>query len=466
MKKHLLAHYFSGLSNSTRGEKYGRILGYFFPEFITALALYSLLYLLDARWVADLKSTYAYATLGATNTLIHLIIKITEGLSVGTVILCGHFNGLKQYSDVGKTLRDSFWVSVIVGGLIAAFLYFGAHWIYVMYGVPPKMIALGIPYLRLRAISIFFMVVFFAIIGFLRGIKNTKTPMYFFVVGGAVFLFFDYALIFGVWGFPALRLQGSALASVLQYGVMMVIAIVYLFASNDTKKYSISLFEGMTDWRRIKELIVLSWPVMIDKAIFAAAYLWLGAMINPMGKYAIASYTVIKDLERLAILPAAAFAQVITFLVSNAYGQRDWEGIKCTIKKVLLLAAIFVFAILLLFSLNPSFFIQVFDQKGKFTDFSARIFPILSILVFFDLLQLILSGALRGAADVKIVMWTRLIVGFGYFVPVSWFLAHLPIEDQMLKFFLVYASFYIGSGLMGIVYIWRLRGEQWKKTVL
>ena len=155
---------------------------------------------------------------------------------------------------------------------------------------------------------------------------------------------------------------------------------------------------------------------MIDKATLAAAYMWLGYMINPMGIIAIASLTAIKDLERFAILPAAAFANVITFLVSNAYGRHDWEGIKCNIKKTVFLSALFVFSILLIFSLWPSYFIGIFDSKNKFTAFSARIFPMLSVLVFFDLLQLILSGALRGAANVNAVMWVRLAVCVFYFV--------------------------------------------------
>jgi multidrug resistance protein, MATE family len=217
-------------------------------------------------------------------------------------------------------------------------------------------------------------------------------------------------------------------------------------------------------WSYVKELWHLSWPVMFDKGLLASAYVWLGYLINPMGKYAIASYSIIKDLERVAILPAQAFAQVITYLVSNAFGVHDWVGIKSNIKKCVFLASIFVFSILLVFSIWPREFIRIFDFKNKFTDFSASILPILSVLVFFDLLQLVLAGALRGAKNVKVVMFVRLVGCVGYFAPVSWLLSRLPIESSWLKFLLVYGSFYIGNGLMSIVYIIRFRGEAWKKA--
>ncbi|MEX0940868.1 MAG: MATE family efflux transporter [Candidatus Babeliales bacterium] len=465
-KKSLVESYAEGIFDVSNGESYGKILSYFFPEFITALVLYALIPLIDTRWIAGLKSTSLYATVGVTNTLIHFIIKAAEGFSIGTVILVGQYNGKKEYKQVGHSLASSFWITCIVGGSIALMLYYSAYWIYLLYGVPPKMIAFGVPFLRLKAIALFCMFVFFACIGFLRGIKKPRIPMQIFLIGGLIFLVLDYGLIFGHFGLPALGLMGSAWASVFQYAIMLILAIGYVLFDAENRKYGIYLFTHLAHWDHIVSIFKLSWPVVLDKAIFAAAYIWLGYLINPMGKYAIASYSVIKDLERLAIQPAGAFAQVITFLVSNAYSIGNWQGIKSNIKKTILMASLFVFSILVVFSLNPKFFIQIFDQKGKFTDFSTKIFPIISVLVFFDLLQLILSGALRGAANVKIVMYTRLFIFLAYFVPVSYFLAHLTIENQMLKFLFIYGSFYIGNGLMSLVYIYRFRGERWKQKAI
>lgn len=465
MKKPLVASYISGIYDQDHGESYITIFRYFIPEFIASLVM--LLILIDARWVADLKSTSAYATVGVTNTLIHMITKMAEGFSVGATILTGHFNGLLDFKNVGKALVDSFWVTVVSGCFIAGILYFGAYWIFYLYGVPVKMISLGVPYLRLRALSILCMFIYAAFVGFFRGIKKPHIQMRIFIIGAICFLITDYALIFGKFGFPALGLQGSALASVIQYAVMLLCTFIYIYVDPKNYLYAIHFFSFKDiTWMRIKELFTLIIPVMIDKGILAFSYMWLGYVVNPMGKYAIASLIVIKDLERFAILPAAAFAQVITFLVSNAYGLQDWEGIKNNIKKIVFLSSVGVFSILLIFSVWPEFFIHIFDQKDKFTAFSSRIFPLLSVLVFFDLLQLILSGALRGAANVHTVMYVRLGVCLLYFVPVSWIIAHLPVESLMLKFLLVYSSFYIGNGLMSIIYIQRFRTERWQHQIV
>ena len=464
-KKRLLHSYWDGIVDLHHGEKYSAIFRLFGPEFVTALILYSLPLLFDAKWIANLQSTSTYATLNVTNTILHSVVKIAEALSVGAVVLTGYYNGLNEFHQVGRTVRDAFWVTVVVGGFIASCLGLGAYWIYRWYGVPVKMIAIGIPFLRLRAVSIFFMFVYFAFVGFLRGIKNTRVPMYIFAVGGVIFLCADYIFIHGYYGFPRLGLQGSALASVLQYGVMMVIAMIYVLGNKANRKYGIELFAGIDNWKSIWRLICMSVPIILDKTVQAWSYIWLGVMIAPMGKYALASFGVIKDMERLAFVPAMAFAQVITLLVSNAYSKQDWQGIKSTIKKLVFLSSIMVFTILIIFSYNPTFYISFFDQKAKFTDFAASAFPILSVLVFFDLLQLILSGALRGAGNVNVVMLVRLMVLLLYFIPVSYIIAHWPMRSDLIKFILLYGSFYIGNGLMSIVYIWRFRGEAWKQCL-
>jgi len=269
-------------------------------------------------------------------------------------------------------------------------------------------------------------------------------------------------LIFGEFGFPALGLRGSAWASVLQYAVMMVAVMCYILVNPHNRKYSIKLLSIFYDTNEIKRLISLSWPIIVDKTMLALAYIWLGKMICPLGKCAVASFCVIKDLERLAFVPAIAAAQVITFLASNDFGAKKWNDIKSNIKKVIFLASLMVFVILLIISIWSQAMVQIFDTEGDFTSFAATALPVISVLVFFDLLQLILSGALRGTGNVKTVMMVRFTVCLFYFVPVSYLIGYLPLHNHLLKFLLVYTSFYLGNGLMSIVYIRRFRSTRWQ----
>lgn len=464
MKKGLLTSYIDGITDVEYGESYGTILRYVFPELASALLLYSLPILVDSYFVSQLASTSMYATLGATNNIMYLITKLAESLSIGVVILSGQHNGMHAYKQVGAALKDVFWTTCFVGFCFALFLYSAAYYIYIWYDVPHEMIQIGIPFLRMRAIGVFFIFLYMALVGFLRGVKNTKTPMMIFIFGALLFLFFDYALIFGKFGFPRMELQGSALACVIQYGVMSAIALAYILKNPEYRKYQIQLWQGI-DVSYVKQFAALSWPVMIDKATMAWSYIWLCKMINPMGASAVASFCVVKDIARCIFLPAMACAQVITILASNNAGIQNWDEIKINLKKVCFVASIMVLTILVAFLYNPKWIIQLFDKKGEFTPLALHALPIIGVLVFFDLVQLILSGALRGAGNVKVVMYVRLAICFGYFVPLSFLLAQLQI-DTSLKFILVFGSFYVGNALMGVTYINRFRSGEWKIPLL
>jgi putative MATE family efflux protein len=446
------------------GNSVPNILGYFFPELITAFVLYSALSLFDSQLIAGLKATPMYIILGVTRHLFNFLTKVAEGLSIGTVVLCGQYNGRQDYKGVGVGAISSLWAMGTLGILVSGTLYFGAPWIYRWYGIPDSMIELGTSFLRLRAVGILFMFFYFSIIGFLRGIKNTRVPMVLFVIGAIFFVFFDWVLVLGRWGFPQLALQGSAWAFLIQHVVMCLGALLYMITSKDIRAYSMNIF---TSCKRsaIKNILSLSWPVTIDKASIAWTKMYLVPLLAPVGAAALASYNAISELEQLAFVPAIAFGQVITFLVSNDVGAGNWLGVKRDIKRVLIMSVLATSAILVFFSLNAHYMISFFDRTGDFTAFAARALPVISALALLDLVQLVLSASLRGAGDVKTVMLVRLFACLVFFVPAAWFISWLPIENSLIKFILIYGTFFLNTGIMNLLYVKRLSGKNWHHRI-
>lgn len=465
-KKPLWESYIAGITDRTAGEGYSTIISYFLPELITAFLSWSLLNCIDSYFIAHLKSTSMYAAQGVSLKLIHMLMKVAEGLSISTIVLCGNFNGLRRFEDVGRVAVTALWTAIFVGIFLATLLYFGAHFILTYFlAVPEQMADIAVPFLKLRAIGIFFAFFYFAVIGFLRGIKRPGISMKLFLLGGAVFVLFDYILVFGKFGFPQLQLQGSAIAAILQYGTMLFGALLYAIFDPACRQYGLHAFKSF-DRTLLIDIFALSWPVIIDKTSLTIAKLWKVRLIAPMGKMVLASFNVISDMEQLAFVPGLALAQVITFLVSNDYGVKNWQAIKNNTKKVIFLTSVMILSILVIFSLMPTKIISFFDHQGGFTRFAALAFPLLSTLVIFDVLQLILAGALRGAANVKTVMWTRLLVTLTVFMPISYFFAHAPIANPVLKFVLVFGSYYISNGVMSLVFIYRFRHDAWKHSAV
>ena len=445
------------------GLSYGKIFHYFYPECISALIIYFLPYCIDCLFICHLQSTNSYAISGIVDNFLTMFLKASEGLSIGTIIVAGYYNGLHDFKKAGEAFVDAFWTVLCIGVIVSTSLYFLGFAICAFNKFSPEMIEQGIPYLKCKAISVFFIFLYFALVGFLRAIKNTFVPMVVFACGAVVFVITDYILIFGAFGMPQLCLFGSAVASVVQYAFMSVVMMIYIVYAQKHEKYEISILHAKFNWCRIAKLLWVSIPVVIDKVSISFAYAWLGSCMSHLGATAGAAFSCIKMMERFAFLPAIASAQVITFLVSNDMGQHRWNDIHANIKRVLIIATFMVGTILLIGSLWPSWFVTFFDKKGEFGHLVAIIFPALSVLILIDLLQLILSAALRGAGDVQTVMFTRAVVISFYFIPATYVISWFTFHAMVTKMLVTYAAFLFGNALMSIVYVYRLRQNHWKK---
>src|SRR5260221_10392079 len=125
MVRNFLTRHWHDIWKSEKGEKYSTLLHYFLPEFITNFLLYAMPFWLDAAFIGSLESVDTYATLGVTNSFLHLIIKVGEALSVGTIVLSGQFNGKNSFESAGRAIRDAFWITTILGIIFGSVLFFG-----------------------------------------------------------------------------------------------------------------------------------------------------------------------------------------------------------------------------------------------------------------------------------------------------------------------------------------------------
>jgi putative MATE family efflux protein len=461
MKKTLWESYIAGLEHETPGESYKSILRYFLPEYITALLTYSLITLFDAQCIAQLDSPCMYATMSISKTLLHCITKIAEGVSVGTMVICGIAHGRGDKHEIGKSIGSALILTLILGGCISLIVGLCPVTICSWLGTSQDIISTGVPYLQLRAISIFLMFIFCTMSGFLRGLKKNNIPTRCHVLGTGIFILSDYLLVLGKYGFPQLCLIGSAVSSLLQYGVMIAYAGYYIISEPEIRNYLATI--SLRSYKALYHLITLSWPVMCDKAVLAVGKLVLARSIAPMGKIALGSFGIIHDIEMFVFVPAIAFAQVVTFLVSNELGTGNIEGVKYTIKKVLFLSTSFVACILCicLWQIQP--IVNWFDVHHHFSALAIPAFRIISMLVLCDVTQVILAGALRGIAQVHTVLRIRSLTLIFFCAPVAYIASHIVFYNDFVKFITIYSSFYVGNGIMAIWYIYLLRTDRWKQ---
>ncbi|MFH1254820.1 MAG: MATE family efflux transporter [bacterium] len=448
--------------NTIKGDSYKNIILYWLPEVVSVSILLAVPSIIDSLIIASLGSVTTFGALGmATNVLITLT-KLAEAVPVASIAFIGRFNGSGDFKKCGEYFYNTFWITFILGISQFILILFGAKSIFKCLGVSDKMTNIGIPFLQLKSLGIILILSAMVFVGFMRAVKNTHIPMMLNIIGIVIFIFFDYALVLGKFGFAARGLIGSAIASIIQYTAMNAIALAYVLFNNNYRIYFPNFLKSCFDIKKITQIVSMSWPIIIDKTTISLSHLWLVTLITPMGKYAIVSYNVIRNLDMFAFIPVMASAQIITFLVSNKLGAKDIDGAIANIKKLLIITALTFIPVLIILSVGSHYFINLFDPKNKFTDFAVIALPFINLMAIFDGLQVVLAGALRGAGDVKVVMWGRFCVCAFFFGPVSWSISHLQIQSIIVKFTLVYSSFFVATAAISLIYIRRLRGNFWR----
>ena len=444
------------------GDSLKSIFFYWWPEVISAAILTTLPLIIDSLLVASSQSISTFGALGAASNILALLTKLAEAVPVASIAFIGRFNGSKDFARCGEYLYNTFWITFVLSLSQFLIILFGARGIFNWLEASPKIVEIAVPFIQLKSLGIILIFSVMVFMGFMRAVKNTYMPMILNISGILAFIFFDYSLVLGKCYLPEMGLMGSAVATIIQYSLMNVLALAYILLNKDYRKYFSSFIKSFFDKFQIGQILWLSWPIVIDKTTISLSYIWLAKMIYPMGKYAIVSYNAIRNIEFFAFIPVVAAAQVITFLVSNRLGANDSDGSVSNIRKILFLSAITFIPLIVIFSIFAPVLIGAFDPKNKFTDFAVGTFLAINILAVFDALQIILAGALRGAGDVQTVMWVRFGFCFGLFVPLSYIIKSMNIENLNLKFTLIYASFFVATGFISYFYYRRLSGNLWK----
>jgi putative MATE family efflux protein len=394
--------------STNQGESYKNIILYWLPEIVSIFVLVTLPPTLDDWIVTRLGSISIYGACSMGNNFLHLLLKMAEFVPVAAIAIIGRHNGAKEYEKCGQDLGYAFWTAFIFGLTLFVLMFFGSIGIYHFLGVPEHMVGYGVPFLQIKSFGIFLTFTGLGLVGFMRAVKNTRVPMMINIASVGIFVFFDYALVLGAFGFPKLGLVGSAVAMVLQYMAINVFALVYILTNRDYKKYFSIVFLRFFSIKESLHILSLSWPVMVDKMSVAASYVWLSKMIASMGEQAIASYGIVKNLERFAFTPIVSTAVIITFLVSNRLGAGDPEGASANIKKTFILSLFSLIPAIIFVCVFSRYLVSCFDPKNLITDFASTIVPMITPLLILDFMQVYLAGALRGAGDFKVVIITRL----------------------------------------------------------
>ncbi len=228
----------------------------------------------------------------------------------------------------------------------------------------------------------------------------------------------NWLFVFGHGGFPAMGLEGSALASVVTLTAMMLAYTLILVTDRRLRRFRLFGRWWRTEWSRFREIVRIGAPIMFtwffEGALFGGAAILMGLI----GVSEVAAHAVALNIAAVAFQIPFGIAQAATIRVGMAYGAAEHEWIARAGKAALLLGigvmAITASAIWLMPRLLVSAYIDV-DAPGnaRVVGLAIQYLALAALFQLVDGAQAVGAGVLRGLQDTRVPM---IIAGLGYWV--------------------------------------------------
>jgi putative MATE family efflux protein len=228
----------------------------------------------------------------------------------------------------------------------------------------------------------------------------------------------NWLLVFGHWGFPALGLEGSALASVITSFAMMLAYAAVLHFDRRMRRFHLFGRWWRTEWPRFREIVKLGTPIALAWTMEGGLFGGAAVLMGLIGVAEVAAHAVALNIAALAFQVPLGVAQAGTIRVGLAYGAENREGIARAGWVAILVGTGFMLSTAMLIWIKPQLLIGIYvdsslPENAQTVALALRFLAIAAMFQLFDGAQVVAAGALRGLQDTRVPM---LIAGFGYWV--------------------------------------------------
>lgn len=377
--------------------------------------------LVDNIMVGHLGTTELAAASFAIN-IFHVGMLFGLGITMGITPLVGQSLNSQNPNNTGSWFRNGVLVNFIASLILCAAMSSVVLFMNCM-GQRDEVVQMAIPYYLIQVSSLIPLMLFFSFKQFFEGIGNTKIAMIITIVANLLNVGLNYILIYGKMGFPSLGLNGAGYATLISRLIMPVIFMVLMLKRPRFRIYLNEAIHSGLEKLKIKRLVSIGMSIGMQMVIEILAFSIGAIMLGWISKEALAGHQVAISMAGMTYMISFGLASGTTIRVSHAFGERDLKEVKHAVYASLHMVIAFMSTMGILFILLRNHLPLLFTSDPAVIKVAAGLLVVGAFFQVFDGIQVVLLGALRGIADVRIPM---IMAFFSYIVvslPVSYLLA-------------------------------------------
>lgn len=437
----------------TTGKESKRIF-YFALPMLLGNVFQQLYNIVDSIIIGKFIGKEALAAVGSSFPLIFVLISLIIGTASGSTIIISQYFGAKDTKNVQRTFETMSIFLFIAAILISIIGVSISGFILELLKVPADVLPQAKIYLHIYLGGIIMFFGFNGISAVLRGLGDSKTPLYFLIGATLTNIFLDllFVVVFH-WG-----IKGVAIATIISQGLAFVSATIYI---NRTHTVIHLFFKNLTfDKKIFSKSMSIGLPQGFQHTFVSLGMLALLQIVNDYGTNAIAAYTVAGRIDMIAAMPAMNFGMALSTFVGQNIGAKKLERVKKGFKATLLMTSVIAISTAIIINLFSKTIMGFFTNDVEVIRIGVEYLGIVSFFYLIFALMFVSNGVMRGAGDTFIPMLITLFSLWVIRVPASYFLSQHFGEIGI--WWGIPTGWCFGAGFS---YIYYLTGR-WKRKVV
>ena len=391
-------------------------------------------------------------------------ISFFMGVATYTNAFVAQYTGAGAFTRVGAAVWQGIYFSILAAVLLASLVFISGK-LFDLIGHSPHIRSLEVRYFNILTLGAGLVVLGSAMACFYTGRGLTWSVMFAHMSGAAVNIPLDYCLINGIGPFPALGIVGAAIATVTASATIVLILGFLIFSPANRARFG-TWGKRAFDNELCGRLMRFGLPSGVQFFLEIFGFTFFIQMLGRLGDMELAASNIAFSIAMLAFLPMVGFHIGNATLVGQAIGRgRPEEGaysttsaLHITLAYMMVIAAIFVFMpkpLLYLFKANH----YTPEQYTEIMELGVVLMRFVAVFCFFDALNLVFSGAIKGAGDTRFIMWTIGALCLGVMI-IPVYIA-VEVMDAGIYTAWTLATFYVCA--LGLAFMLRYLNGKWKR---
>ena len=305
----------------TSGSLFKNVLAFTVPLILSGVL--QLLYnSADIIVVGRFADSLAMAAVGATTSLIHLMVSLLMGLSVGSSVAVARASGAGDNPSVHRAVHTSIALALISGFALGAALLIFSRGLLELMGCPENVIEGAALYLKIYAVGLPASMIYNFGAAILRAVGDTRRPLYFLTVSGVVNIVLNVLLVAGF----KLSVAGVAIATIVSEALSGALVLLCLIHNHDAIRYEPK--KTRIYGKSLSLILRIGLPAGLQSSMFSISNVLIQSAINSFGAAAIAGNTAAASIEGYATTLSNSISQAALTFSSQNMGAGKYSRVR------------------------------------------------------------------------------------------------------------------------------------------